>query len=78
MPELDRTYYLVLVRPVGFNYWTPERIATDHDMAKRYAAEERALTLRLHDGTTRWRSTAIVQVALPAALDTEPQSYDLT
>lgn len=78
MPELDKTYFLVFVRPVGSNCWTQERIATTHDMAKRYAAEEQARVLKFHDGTTHRQSTAIVQVALPAALDTEQQSYDLT
>lgn len=70
------TYFIILVRPVGSNCWTTERIAKSIAFAEQYAAEERNKKIRFADGSMHLQSTAIVELDLPGDPDKTQQHYD--
>lgn len=70
------TYFIVLIRPVGSNCWTTERIAKSRAVAEQYAVEERNKKLRFADGSMHLQSTAIVELDLPGDPDKTQQHYD--
>lgn len=70
------TYFIVLVRPVGSNCWTTERIAKTKPVAERYATEERNKKIRFADGSMHLQSTAIVELDLPSEPDKTQQHYE--
>lgn len=70
------TYFIILVRPVGSNCWTTERIAKTKPVAEQYATEERNKKIRFADGSMHLQSTAIVELCLPSEPDITQQHYE--
>lgn len=71
-----KSYYIVLVRPVGSHCWTVETIAVTAGGANKRAAECRNAKIRFADGSVHIQSTCIVHVTLPAEPDKTQQHYD--
>lgn len=71
-----KPYFITLIRPVGSNCWTTQRLAPTKEAAERQAQEERNAKIVFKDGSVHLQSTAIVCVMLPNEPDTTQQHYE--